>query len=228
MSFKSNEYFMWQTVIKMFFNINELPEFVFNEIQKINSSFNKCKRDCVDGICILELKNWNDKRCLKFKAKKEIAGSVMKSLSDALKPDRTPKELREHLIGGIKNMTSLLCTMIRDKTDDSKKIDKILQRMSRSKRENLAEFRKESSDPVWFEDTSKLDFLNMNSKVPFSTHCRHIYCKWKQIWTIFTNDKMPIEFCEEMAKVGIQINSVDGDICKNSVCDKNNNICDSD
>lgn len=195
----------FETVLRNFFDFDSLPDYIYDEILLVNNSFNKCQKECIDGVFIVELHKYNQEKQRKQKSRREKGQQILKCLSSCMKNDN----LRNNLISSIETMKSLLRSIVKDNGEETVKIQEIISGMTESKRKTLLKFKekKENLSLTWTDDKIPREFLGLNSKIPFTTRCKHGECKWENVWKLISSQKMPSEFCDQMIKISIEKNS---------------------
>lgn len=192
---------IWLSTLKKFFNADEeILRDVIIDIEKINNSFNRCDKSSVDAICIIQIHRWNQERSARTRARKERVARISEKISDSIKFCD-----KKSLYEAIELNKQLLREMKRDNAIETTSLQNIITGMTESKRKNLLKFKEKPKNFYsWDVDVrpSKIFYSDVVHK------CSHQNCCWIPIWKKLSNEKiMPIEFCNEMTKTSIDVNS---------------------
>lgn len=193
-------------IIQKFFGIDEIPQYIIEEFEKISDSFNPCAKECIDEKFIFEFYSFNEKRIKRMKSKAEDARRVSRLIASCIKQliAGDHEKLKTSLIEAAQNSSKLSFNLEQNNKIISRECNDLLRDMNENRKKYLLKF-KRTPTPIaeWEEDPIKREPMNLIPIIKLSgQRCHHGFtCAWNRLWKLLSNEDLPLEFCQEVAKI---------------------------
>lgn len=199
----------WTSVIDNFFIVNDIPKEIIHKCEKISNGFSKCNKYCIDGKYVVELHKINETRRRNVKAKIEKVSQIKNIFRDIIR--ESSQEKRKGLaIMGLQKSCDMVKELCKLKHQDSEDISNMLADIANTRRVINPSTSSNKRYIFTWDDNPIFIQCDKRETTQCYTQCKHgLSCKWYEIWICFSNDKMPREFCDQMAGISINFNHID-------------------
>lgn len=199
----------WANVINNFFIIDNIPEEVISKCEKISNGFRKCNKYYIDGKYVIELHKINETRRRNVRAKIERISDIKNIFRDIIKEPSNEKR-RQLAIMGLEKSCDVVKELCKQKHQESQYIANMLSEIANTRRTTNQHVSMNKKYIFTWDDKPIFIHCDRRGSDQCYNQCKHgISCKWYEIWICFSNDKMPREFCDQMAGTSINFNHVD-------------------